>query len=159
MVNSTENDKHADLAVQAKIRHCDSGQAQKVFVTGQRRVLANHGRPAVGNAEVVIANVQKVPQPSLLDVLWTVSYGHGAELVQVEFGGDSYGKPRQLPAQVGQVEGADTQSSHIIKRVIAVKHGLADEFEEDRVADIKGRPVILSMQGGHGENCCGEKRR
>ena len=83
--------------MQTPISLADARNLEESLVAGDCCIFVNNRRSAIGNAEMMVANIEKIPQPCTLDMFHLSSNRLGIALVQVEFCRNTHGMARQLP--------------------------------------------------------------
>lgn len=80
-------------------------------------------------------------------------------LMQATLGRNADGISRQLPADVGQPEGADAERAQIIQGMVTVQHRLRRQLGKLGVADVERPFLVGPMQSRHGQDGSGKHRR
>lgn len=159
VVRFTQNNEERDLRQDSPVAGGTLGGVEKDLVLLDSLQLGGDRGPAIGDAEVMVQDVEEIPEAGALKGVFALGGGLllGEQglvegLVQVQLGGDAHTVAGQLPAQVGQPEGGDAQGADVLERVEAVEERRRDQF-----AQMLGRLLVDALfawdvQRRHGDD-------
>lgn len=165
VVRFTQNNEERDLRQDSPVAGGTLGGVEKDLVLFDGLQLGRDRGPAIGDAEVMVQDVEEIPEAGALKGVFALGGGLllGEQglvegLVQVQLGGDAHAVAGQLPAQVGQPEGGDAQGADVLERVEAV-----EERRGDQLAQMLGRLLVDALfardvQRRHGNDGREEQR-